>query len=185
MKRSKKLTLAVMGIVPIALTACSEKPVDMLVYKTLAECSSDVYYSEKECKTEFDKAQKTHSSTAPKYKNLSACESDFGRNRCESTGSLYLPLIAAYMLSVPNRSGGAGYYAGGFGQPLYRTRGSSGGYRTGDNYEIGKSNRSGKISTVPSKTKKPSIKTKTVSRGGFGSQAAARGSWGGGKSFGG
>jgi len=185
MKRSKKLTLAMMGLAPIVLTACSEKPVDMLVYKTLAECSSDVYYSEKACKTEFDKAQKTHRSAAPKYKKLSACESDFGRNRCASMGSSYLPLIAAYMLPIPNKSSSGGYYGGGFGQPLYRTRGGSGGYRTGDNYEIGKSNKSGKVSTVPSKTKKPSVKTKTVGRGGFGSQAAARGSWGGGKSFGG
>jgi len=185
MKRSKKLTLAVMGLAPIALTACSEKPVDMLVYKTLSECSSDVYYNEKACKTEFDKAQKTHRSAAPKYKKLSACESDFGRNSCNSMGSLYLPMIAAYMLPLPgkNRSAG-GYYGGGFGQPLYRTRGG-GGFRTGDNYEIGKSRQSGKVSTVPSKTKKPTIKTRTVSRGGFGSQAAARGSWGGGRTFGG
>jgi len=184
MKRSKKLTLAVMGLAPIALTACSEKPVDMLVYKTLAECSSDVYYNQKECKSEFDKALKTHRSAAPKYQKLSACESDFGRNRCDSMGNFYLPMIAAYMLPVPNINRSGGYYGGGFGQPLYRTRGG-GGYRTGDNYEIGKSNKSGKISTVPSKTKAPSVKTKTVSRGGFGSQAAARGSWGGGKSFGG
>lgn len=182
MKRSKKLTLAVMGLAPIALTACSEKPVDMLVYKTLAECSSDVYYDEKGCRSEFDKALKTHRSSAPKYKKLSACESDFGRNRCDSMGSFYLPMIAAYMLPVPNKSSG-GYY-GGYGQPLYRTRGG-GSYRTGDNYEIGKSGRSGKISTVPSKAKKPSVKTKTVSRGGFGSQAAARGSWGSGRTFGG
>ena len=184
MKRSKKLTLAVMGLAPIALTACSEKPVDMLVYKNLAECSGDVYYNEKQCKTEFDKALKTHRSAAPKYKKLSACESDFGRNSCSSMGSLYLPMIAAYMLPVPNVSRSGGYYGGGFGQPLYRTRGG-GGYRTGDNYEIGKSRQSGKVSTAPSKTKKPSIKTKTVSRGGFGSQAAARGSWGGGRTFGG
>ncbi|HED39436.1 MAG TPA: DUF1190 domain-containing protein [Chromatiales bacterium] len=184
MKRSRKLTLAVMGLAPIALTACSEKPVDMLVYKTLNECGSDVYYSPQACKTEFDKALKTHRSAAPRYAKLSACESDFGRNRCESMGRFYLPMIAAYMLPVPEQHRSGGYYGGGFGQPLYRTRGGNS-YRTGDNYEVGRSGKSGKISTVPSRTKAPSIKTKTVSRGGFGSQAAARGSWGGGKGFGG
>jgi len=184
MKRSKKLTLAVMGLTPIVLTACSEKPVDMLVYKTLNECSSDVYYNSRQCKTEFDKALRTHRSGAPMYRNAASCEGDFGKSRCENLGRFYSPRIAAYMIPMPRKQGQP--YYGGIAQPLYTTRGGGGSYRTGDNYEIGKSSQRGKISTSASKARAPSVKTKTIARGGFGSQAAVRGSWGGGgKSFGG
>lgn len=188
MKRSKTLKLAVMSLSPIALTACGDKPVDMLVYKTLDECSRDGYYSPDQCRAEFDKALYAHRIGAPMYLRLKECEADFAPNRCEYLGRFYSPRIAAYMLPLPReRQNEDNYYggSGGSSQPLYTSRDDYGYYRTGDNSRVGKSSQSGKVTTTVSKTRAPSIKTTTVSRGGFGSQAAARGSWGGSKSFGG
>lgn len=185
MKRSTKLKLVIMGLSPIALSACSEKPVEMLTYKTLDECASDRYYNRAQCKTKFAKVAKEHRAGAPMYKRKNECESDFGRSRCNTLGRFYSPMIAAYLLPLPRQKGN--YYGGmgGIAQPLYTSRDDAGYYRTGDNQRMGKSSQSGKISTAASKTRAPSVKTTTVARGGFGSQAAARGSWGGSRSFGG
>jgi len=189
MKRSKKIKLTIMGLSPLALTACSDKPVDMLVYKTLDECASDRYYSMDQCEIEFKKAVSERHKTSPKYKYLSDCESDFGRNRCVDRGAIYTPIPSAYMLPIPrSHQREENYYggSGGISQPIYTSRDDYGHYRTGDNQKVGQSGQTGRISTSTSRTKSPSIKSTTVSRGGFGSQASARGSWGsGGRSFGG
>ena len=61
--------------------------------------------------------------------------------------------------------------------PLYL--GSGGYYRTGSYDRIGSSYKQGKVVVNKSATVKPTLKSTTMKRGGFGSRSAARGSWGG------
>ncbi len=61
--------------------------------------------------------------------------------------------------------------------PLYL--GSGGYYRTPSYEKMGSGYKQGKVSTSKEKTVKPSLKSTTMKRGGFGTRSAARGSWGG------
>ena len=56
-------------------------------------------------------------------------------------------------------------------QPLYRSRDDRTNFRTADNRKVGST--VGRAQISKSATKAPSVKTRTVSRGGFGSAARA------------
>ena len=180
MKRSKSIKLVAMGLAPFALTACSQDPVDALVYKDVAECARDNRLPLTRCEDEYQRALYAHKNSAPKYDRQEACEQEYGVDRCEPLvtggGNYFIPIMAGFMAPMMmQRSSG---YRGGmvYTQPLYYHRDHWGQYRTSDNYRI--PGRSGQVQ-APAKTQRPpSIKTRSVSRGGFGSKASARGGWG-------
>ena len=55
MKRSKSISLAVMGLSAFSMTAC-DKPVEAAVYESVEQCIADSVFSAEQCQSEFDSA---------------------------------------------------------------------------------------------------------------------------------
>jgi len=176
MKRSKTIALVMMSASTIALTACDEPRVDAAVYDSVQQCIDDSKFSQispEQCEAQFAAASKQHAKVAPKYTSQADCEADFGNGQCEtapyqtrSGGSVFMPLMMGYMMG---RMMGNGVAA----QPLYRSSDDRANYRTADNRKVGPAK--GFTTVARSATRAPSVKTSTVSRGGFGSRARAGG----------
>lgn len=175
MRRTKKLRLALLGVTPLALLGCGKPSQEALVYSSIESCIKDGVISEAACKVEYNKAWQHHLMSAPKYKTKENCEQDFSATTCQELASgEYIPTMEGFMLErSQQRNGGSSFTV----IPLYL--GSGGYYRTGP---VGSSHQQGRTtaSSSPDDSKvKPTLRSTTMKRGGFGSRSAARGSWGG------
>lgn len=165
-----------MGASVIALSACEEPKVDASVYETLQQCRDDPSASKQECETSYREARSQHASVAPKYSSEADCQADFGAGRCERApyrtsggGSIFMPLMMGYMM---------GSIIGGrrsmISQPLYRSADRPKTFRTADNRNVGST--TGRTRVASSATRRPSFKSSTLSRGGFGASGRRFGS---------
>ena len=173
--KTKAGTLA-MGVSLLALTACEEPKVEAAIFENVQQCISNGDATPEQCEQNFREAKTQHAAVAPKYASLSDCQSDFGAEKCEqapyrtsSGGSVFMPLMAGYMMG--SLLGGGRRMAP---QPLYRQASSPGTFRTADNRSI--SNKTGRSKVARSATSRPSVKTQTRSRGGFGASGRRFGS---------
>ncbi|MBL4614044.1 MAG: DUF1190 domain-containing protein [Magnetovibrio sp.] len=186
MKRSKTLTLALMGVSVLALSAC-ERAEEVGVFESAEQCSQLDGFGLADCENNFEVAQAEHIRVAPKYTSVEDCEADFGAAQCETStqqtqsgGSVFMPMMMGFKMG--NMLSGSSRTAT---QPLYRSKDDPKNFRTGDNQKVaGKTGLSKVSSRVASA---PSTKTQTVRRGGFGASASssARSSAGKFRSFGG
>lgn len=176
MKRSKSIGLVAMSASVIALSACEEPAVDAAVFQTLSQCLANGDVDRAQCEADYQAAKSQHAQVAPKYSSQQDCEADFGAAQCEtapyqtqSGGSVFMPLMMGYMMGsmLGGRSGVAS-------QPLYRSKDDPKSYRTADNKKVG--NQIGRTQVARSTGRTPSMKSSTVSRGGFGSRARSFGS---------
>lgn len=177
MKRRSTLSVSLlMGASLLVLSACEEPRVDAAVYESVEQCKRDPLGNPDQCESNFQAAKAQHVAVAPKYTTKEDCVADFGAEKCEkapqqtsSGGSVFMPLMAGYMM---------GSFLGGrrgFGsQPLYRSASSPGTFRTADNKSAGA--KTGRTQVAKSATSRPSVKTSTRSRGGFGSSGRRFGS---------
>lgn len=171
MKRSKSVKLVAMGTGLLLVAACEEAKVDTALFESVKQCTG-LGFSVQECEANYREAQRNHVNVAPKYTAKADCEADFGAAQCEvapqrttSGGSVFMPLMAGYMMGSLLSGGRSA------GQPLYKSANDRSTFRTGDNKSVGKS--VGRTQVGQSLTRTASVKTRTVSRGGFG--AGARG----------
>jgi uncharacterized protein YgiB involved in biofilm formation len=207
MKRSSNLRLTLMAAaIPAALAGCEPAPPTGQVLSTVAECDIVTDVSPAECRAAFDKALAEHEKVAPRFQSSTDCNEQFGactpvtNERGETN---WMPPMTGFLLGYmasnlinsssrgynnncsryPDQAGCSGYSGGyrvGGASPLYRDR--SGDYIK-PNGDFAAS-RSGKVSGSYGDTTVPA-RAITVSRSGFGSSSAARGSFGGGHGFGG
>ncbi len=165
-----------MGASVIALSACEEAKVDASVYETLQQCRNDPSTSKNECEKSYNEALSQHAAVAPKYSSQADCQADFGAGKCEKApyrtsggGSVFMPLMMGYMM---------GSMLGGrrsmMAQPLYRSAKSPQSFRTADNRNVGST--TGRTRVARSATSRPSFKSSTIRRGGFGASARRFGS---------
>ena len=175
MKRMNPFKVALLGATALTLVACGESKEDVLAYQSVEACIKAGEHDAATCKAEFEKAKAEHARSAPRYRRPNDCYSDFGYNRCyrPSGSSIWLPFMMGYMLAP---RGGASYIRS---QPLYRPSDSPNSYYTGSNSRVGSVSTSGRTQVARSAAKRPPVRTRTVSRGGFGARAAARSSGGG------
>lgn len=196
MKRSKSIDIARMRkqagktVKPLAavvtagsLVACgggsSTKEAEIFV--DADHCKDANPHLVQECDVAYEEALKTAAESGPKYTSRNSCESEFGNNNCHSyqngSSNWFVPFMAGYIFSevidsVSDRRGA----------PLYTSYSPYSHYSnrwvTVDGWDYGRK-RYGSV-RVSKKTfdKKPKV-TKTMSRGGFGSKAATKSSWGG------
>lgn len=182
MKRTRTLSLALMGAGAVTLTACDEPKTDVVLYQSVDQCARDGV-SPDVCQQSYRDAVSAHLNAAPRYASDADCASDFGLDGCRaysSSGgsSLFLPLMAGYMMG--NTVGGSSRYKG---QPLYRSRGDRQ-YRTAGNVPVG--SVLGRAQVARSVAAPPLRRIGISQRGGFGASAARHTrSSGGGFSFGG
>lgn len=170
MKRTRVTRLLLMGVVPLALTAC-ESDVDANIFANADECAASGQMTQAQCSAAFAEAKTEHERVAPRYTNYADCVADFGPEQCgpaRDGSSAFMPFLTGMMIGNM-LSGGNRYQP----QPLYRSR--DGEFKTAGGMGVG--TRTGAIS-VPESATKPQARAITMSRSGFGSRAAARGSWG-------
>lgn len=177
MRRSKKLRLAFLGVTPLALLGCGKPSQEALVYNSIESCVKDGVISEATCRAEYNKAWQHHLMSAPKYQTKESCEQDFSATTCQELASgEYIPTMEGFMLERnQQRSSGNSFTV----IPLYL--GSGGYFRTSGYDRVSPGTQQGRttVSSSDDRKVKPSLRSTTMSRGGFGSRSAARGSWGG------
>ena len=167
-KRSRSARLVLMGVAPLMLTAC-EQPQEAFVYPDAEACIAAGVVGADDCRAAYDQALASSESNAPQYPNRADCVTDFSEAQCSTSPQqgFFLPLMGGFLLGRALDGGRA------YPQPLYRPR--NGEWTTPGGYTIGR--ESGRVLVDPSATKPQ--RAITQSRAGFGSRAAARGSWGG------
>ncbi|MTH77558.1 DUF1190 domain-containing protein [Paracoccus aestuariivivens] len=199
-KRSRHVALVLAGAATLALTACEDDRVDAQAFPDLESCiaatkDNGLWFTEDDCRKNFEAAQKEFVETAPRYASKELCEQEHGAGNCgddqataqqSGGGFSFMPLLMGYMMgSMMSRGGGI------FSQPMVRT--ASGGYSTPKGDQSFATNRgAGKVSPqtfqrAPTTLGKPPMSASQVQqRGGFGAARTARPSMGGGgRMFGG
>lgn len=175
MKRSSKACLMLMAAVSI--TACEREPeVQAGIFNNADECAA--YYNKTICENEQKTARVVHEQVAPKYNSEADCKADF--DRCEqssSGGSGFMPMMAGYMMGIsPSSSGVANSFDRSFqSTPLYKSKDDRETYRSATNVPVA-TGGAGFINTTRSSVVSHAAPAGRVTRGGFGSQAAARSS---------
>ncbi len=171
---------------------------EALIFSSIDECRSSGLVDATACQAAYDQAVEEHKKTAPRFTSLDDCEAEFGRGNCQdwlgqaasgnsSGSSWFIPAMAGFMASQMLNSAMGGrsfdidididgkkrkhkYHS----KPLYKTIGS-GAWTTASAERIGSG--TGRIK-VDEKATWSSNRSETFKRGGFGSKASARGSWG-------
>jgi uncharacterized protein YgiB involved in biofilm formation len=169
MTRWNAFKVALLGVTALTLVACGEAEDEVLAYDNVEACIAAGQQDAAVCRSEFAKAQKLHAEVAPRYRGANQCYSDFGYNRCyQSGGSMWLPFMMGYMLAP---RGGMSYIAS---QPLYRSSANPNSFYTASSQKVGAVTAGGRTRVASSQVRRPAARTRTVSRGGFGSRAAGR-----------
>lgn len=158
------------------LVGCSNKQEAQLV-QSVEDCLQNTDFSETECETAYQNALAEAENTAPKYQSMNQCETEFGPQQCtRSSSGFFMPFMAGYLMSSLLDSGRNHY------NPVYHYRGRgpySGKILSADGRVLGRAgSRSYNVSRDVLTKPMPTVR-KTVSRGGFGAQAAAKSNWGG------
>ncbi|MCL1940230.1 MAG: DUF1190 domain-containing protein [Desulfovibrionaceae bacterium] len=128
MKRSKALSLILMGSLSVGSAGCGTDRADegMYTFTSLDECYTSAIFSEDECR---DLARSALAET-PRFSSLEECESRFGEGACKGA-----PMNTADGTMVQERSGGMwmpmmmGFMAGRFMSGGGMMQGSQGLYR--------------------------------------------------------
>ncbi len=113
MKRSKKINLALMrktlpslkirplalAVTAVALASCSSKE-EVHIVGSVEECIERTSLDLQECEAAYKRALIEAESTAPRYRTLAQCRSEFGYNGCvqHSSGSSFVPFMAGFMI---------------------------------------------------------------------------------------
>jgi uncharacterized protein YgiB involved in biofilm formation len=177
MKRRNSISLALLiGVSAFSLSACEEPKVDAAVFESVKQCIDYPGVLKEQCEQSFKEAKGQHAAVAPKYASQADCQADFGAGKCEKApyqttggGSVFMPLMMGYMM---------GSMLGGrrsiMSQPLYRSAKSPNAFRTASNRSVG--SKIGSTRVASSATSRPSFKSSTQSRGGFGTSGRRFGS---------
>lgn len=177
MKRWNSISVAaLMSVSAIALSACEEQKMDTAIFDSLQQCINEPGMLREDCERSHGDAKAQHAAVAPKYTSATDCQADFGAGRCEQApyqsstgGSIFMPLMMGYMMG--SMMSGRGFSGS---QPLYRSAKDSKTYRTADNRAAG--TKTGRTQVARSALNRPSVKTSTIKRGGFGSSGRRFGS---------
>jgi uncharacterized protein YgiB involved in biofilm formation len=180
MKRSRSIELALMGSVPLLLSACGQMPPPAppapptVAYRDLAQCISDGKVSADICEKAYADAVQAQYREGPRFQSAADCQWEYSYDQCHyvqsPTGGWFMPALAGFMVGrALSDHQGYGYsygYGGGYGYPLYRARADRGMWRASSG------------ETFSAMARGPTV-AQTLSRGGFGMSSAARMSWGG------
>ena len=164
-------------------------------YTSVGDCQADDYFADDYCVAKYEEAVQLHQDYGPAYDNLSACEADYGAQRCGQQpvvqaggGSFWSPFLTGYLVSslINDVRRPIPYYRDPYGG--YRTMGGTGfqggnaylsrdAYRQQTRVTTGVTNaekaRTGRLAKAP--TRAQSRRTSVARRGGFGGRSGGRG----------
>lgn len=149
------------------------------IYTSLQECLQKQLGEAQLCETAFREALQEAEQTAPKYATREDCEYEFGEQNCVTTEqqgrSWFMPAMAGFML-------GRALSGGDRVAPLYQSsqlRSPMYGKWVGSDGQIIANGDQRQARVTPDSFRPKPVSAAPLSRGGFGTQAAARSSWGG------
>lgn len=175
MKRSTNLRLTLMAVVmPAALAGCEPPAPTGVVLNSIEDCSGQ-QVEVSQCEAAYNEARAKHASVAPRFDDRVQCSEEFGNCEVveEAGRTAYMPPMGGFLLGYAlggGFSGGNRGVAG--GAPLYRD--ARGGYLNA--YGDTVSRQRGVVTGARGNIATPA-RAVTVSRSGFGSRSAARGSF--------
>lgn len=197
MQKQTARPLSVAVAASLSLTGCSDSQ-EAVIYKSIEECATKNPGQEETCKMAYENSEKEAERTAPKYRSQRDCEYDFGYDQCHkpASSSVFMPLMGGFMLgqmmnNSPARCGMTTPFSYQYNycrsSPVFtsysRRSRYYGDWIGADGRDYGSRYNSKVRANSKSFEKKPTIR-RTMSRGGFGSRAAAKSSWSGGRSSG-
>ncbi|WP_431224975.1 DUF1190 family protein [Serratia sp. L9] len=166
------------------LAGCEQADETVSLYQNADDCSRANPSMSEQCTTAYNNAMKEAEKTAPKYATREDCVAEFGEAQCtqapaqagmaaesQSSGSMWMPLMAGYMMG--RMMGGGGYAQ----QPLFTSKNgaspANGKFVDASGKSYGPATAGGRSMTVPktAMAPKPAV-TNTVTRGGFGESVA-------------
>ncbi|HEX4182500.1 MAG TPA: DUF1190 domain-containing protein [Caulobacteraceae bacterium] len=159
-RRSAYVGFSILTLSAAALAGCEQRDDQPKIYNSLAACRAD--HPGQACDDAWQASVGEHDRTAPRFDSKAQCEAQYGVGHCETRegGSVFMPLMAGFILGQMMNGGGYGYRGGYVGHPVFFAPG--GGYR------------------APSINPGEAMFTRSggIARGGFGSTAALRGGFG-------
>ena len=168
----KPLALAVSSLL---LAACSRTEPAVII-ENVQDCLAKSDLTEQQCQANYEQALAEAERTAPRYHDKRSCEAEFGYDQCHSSssGGFFMPMMMGYLLgsSMNNRHPATVYR---YDRPYSDHHNK---VMTADGTVLGNAGKSSYQVNKNTYKPKPTV-TKTVSRGGFGSKASAKASWGG------
>ncbi|ELY4156747.1 DUF1190 family protein [Cronobacter turicensis] len=199
MKRTKQINRAMFRkswnarhLTPVAfavtaafmLAGCEKNDETVQLYQNADDCSTANPGKSAECTTAYNNALKEAERTAPKYATREDCVAEFGEDQCQQvnntntsqatqqTGSMWMPLMAGYMMGRLMGGGGMGFAQ----QPLFSSRNPAspayGKYTDASGRNYGAA-QPGRTMNVPKTALAPKpATTSTITRGGFGDSVA-------------
>lgn len=177
MKRSTNLRLTLMAVVvPVSLAGCEPPAPTGVVLDSIQDCrGQDVGVAQ--CEAAYNEALAKHAAVAPRFEDAVQCSQEFGNCEVveEEGRTAYMPPMGGFLLGYALAGGfnSAGNRGVAGGAPLYRD--ARGGYINA--YGDTVSRQRGIVTGARGNIATPA-RAVTVSRAGFGSRAAARGSFG-------
>ena len=174
------------GIAAVVMSGCSGSE-QVKVVKSPEDCASNTDLNLKQCEAAYKKALAEAERTGPKYSSMQLCEAEFGAGQCtqRSGSSTFMPLMAGFLVGQALSNRNEPYY--GSYSPVYHYSRPYSSFHNrimmADGTVIGDYGKPSYSVSKSTLKPKPSV-TRTVSRGGFGSVASAKSSWGGGRSGG-
>lgn len=185
MKRSRVVSLGILGAAAFGLAACQqEEQTEAAAFPDEASCvaaaAQSGWFTREDCEATFAEAQALHAETAPRYESRELCEEEHGVGNCggdtvagSGGGSIFMPLLAGYLIGQALGGGRA------MAQPVVPRAG--GGYATpSGGTQLQRLNAGGKMAPAafakaPTTVGQPPMTRAAVaSRGGFGGSAATR-----------
>lgn len=164
------------ALIATLFVGCSARQ-DAQVVASVPDCANNTKLTLQECEAAYQKALAASEKTAPKYATENQCEAEFGADQCTKgrTGS-FMPFMTGFLVSSLLD------FSRNYFNPVYQYRGpgaAHGRIMTPHGQILGPAgHRRYKVRNETLTKPIPTVQ-RTVSRGGFGSQAAAKSNWGG------
>lgn len=160
MKKSRAISLVLLGSTGLTLAACSQSPPsDATFFSKVEDCIP--VKGEPACRDGLARSEAEFAAEAPRFGQKEPCEAEFGAGNCETrqaragTGSFFMPMMMGYMM------GNA------FNRPVYRGPNNSALLQSGGkSFNVGTFAGAGRTAPFQGGRFTP------VQRGGFGSTAA-------------
>lgn len=180
---SPRLKPLVLAIAALTLASCSSNEEEVIIVQSVEDCQDKTELNFEQCEAAYAKAMAEAQRTGPRYRSESECEAEFGARQCRRNESgSFMPFMAGFIVSNLLSNDRSYPY-----NPVFHYQNSRSSndnrFMTSDGMVLGRPGRDSYKVSPSSLKSKPSV-TRTVSRGGFGSKASAKSSWGGGKSRG-
>ncbi|GGA44838.1 DUF1190 domain-containing protein [Dyella nitratireducens] len=122
MKRSRTVSLVVMGLTPLVITACDNGQKSQQTFTSLSSCTA-AGVPEASCEAAYVEAVADATDEGPRYATREQCAQDYSLDTCRESaaalGTAWAPVMSGFLIGRIIRSSQTTYYPAG---PVFRKR---------------------------------------------------------------